>query len=145
MTEIEKLQDDVKRLSEHVSNLQRAVLWLCQDVERSGHNLDVSRVRALVSNEVRDDGQRYRVPMNESPCEGPDEASPPPYTVHPVRIVTGAGNPERAEKIAAAARAHALVTGVAVRGDVVFVDFATTSFDEASAAEDEIMQASVAK
>ncbi len=87
VTEIEKLQDDVKRLSEHVSNLQRAVLWLCQDVERSGHNLDVSRVRALVSNEVRDDGQRYRVPMNESPCEGPDEASPPPYTVHPVRIV----------------------------------------------------------
>lgn len=143
MTEIEQLQDDVKRLSEHVSNLQRAVLWLCQDVDRSGYNLEIARVQTLVAHEVSDGGQRYRVPRNESPCEGPDEASPSPRVADPIQTVHVASSPERAERIAAAAREHPLVVGAVVRGALVIVDFKTTSYDEASAAEVEYITASL--
>jgi len=80
--EIEKLREDVKRLSAHVSDLQRAVLWMCQDIERSGYGLDVQKARELVSHLVEDHASSekrvawFRVPKNESPCDGRDPECP---------------------------------------------------------------------
>lgn len=84
--EIEKLRADVERLSEHVSNLQRAVLWLAHgrasSVPQGLHDVSAERARDLVSHLVEDHASAekrvawYRVPKNESPCDGPDSECP---------------------------------------------------------------------
>ena len=82
--EIEKLRDDIKRLSEHVSNLQRAVMWLCKDIPATGYAVlpNGDKVRSLVSHLVEDHASAekrvawYRVPKNESPCDGRDPECP---------------------------------------------------------------------
>lgn len=82
--EIEKLRADVERLSAHVSDLQRAVLWLCEDVGSTGYVVLPHRhkVLGLVSHLVEDHASAekrvdwYRVPKNESPCDGRDPECP---------------------------------------------------------------------
>lgn len=88
--EIEKLRADVERLSAHVSNLQRAVLWLAHGADaglpESNSHVTSERARELVSHLVEDhaegwqsDEKRvawYRVPKNESPCDGRDPECP---------------------------------------------------------------------
>lgn len=87
--EIEKLRADVERLSAHVSNLQRAVLWLAHGADaglpESNSHVTSERARELVSHLVEDHAEGwqsdkrvawYRVPKNESPCDGRDPECP---------------------------------------------------------------------
>lgn len=89
--EIEKLRADVERLSAHVSDLQRAVLWLAEAVPIAAEANQVTmlehveKARELVSHHVEDHAEGwqsgtgavwYRVPKNESPCDGRDPECP---------------------------------------------------------------------
>lgn len=76
------------RLSAHVSDLQRAVLWLAHGrvlCAPDVYDQPAERARELVSHLVEDhaEGWRsgdgvawYRVPKNESPCDGRDPECP---------------------------------------------------------------------